>query len=316
MIPLICAGIIAACGIFFYGYRKRAKLVIPSLGIQAIRRSQLLRCVAALAFLALTFTALFVGASEAFDSQKTGVVAYACDESRSMGAENEEGVSRIERCKQIIQDLDQFPHSIVAVYGFTYRAFSHSSFSADHDHFQKTVRHLVAIEAVPGTGSEIGFSTRNVIEDTAKKRNALGKKAAIVAVISDGESTTREERNDLARAAQYAKNSNVIILAIGVGEDTPSKIPLYEDGKRAGYEKDERGNDLVTKLDETTLRFLAEGSGGMYVREHEIEKARTFLAGALVAEKLPAEGTGSKIIAYLLMAALAPLALLIRLSLI
>lgn len=307
-----CVVVIVLVAFFVYGYRKRLRALIPSLDVRAIRRAQFTRAIAAVALVALLFAGLTLYVSHSFVSQKSGVIAYMCDESRSMGAYNEEGIARIERCKSIIQAIDVFPHSVVSIYGFTERAFSHSSFSVNRDHFQKTVSRLVAIEAVPGTGSEIGFSTQSVIEDTAKKRDALGKKAAIVVLLSDGESTSGEEREDLIRAVQYAKSSNVKVLAIGVGEDTPSKIPLYEDGVLAGYEKDGRGEEILTRRNDATLRFLAEGSGGLYVKEHEIEKAKAYLAGILVAEKVEVEGAGNKIVTYLLMAALVPFAFLIK----
>lgn len=318
-LPLLISGcvLIIILGFFFYGYKKRAKILIPSLEAATIRRIQFRRAVGALLATALLFAAFFIGVSHAFISQKTGVIAYMCDESRSMGAENEDGIARIERCKSIIQTLDaSFPHSIVSIYGFTERASSHSSFSRDHDHFQKTVAYLVAIEAVPGTGSEIGFSVQSVIEDAAHKRNALGKEAAILVLLSDGESTSAEEREDLARAVQYARSNHVRILIIGVGEETPNKIPIYEDGMRVGYEKDVRGKEILTKLDETTLRFLAEGSGGIYVNEREIEKARAFLNGALADEKVETEGAGNKIVVYLVAAALAPFLIFLRYSII
>lgn len=318
-VPLIifaCVLVIVVFALFAYGYRKRVKVLIPSLEIRTIRRAQVFRAVGGLACIALLLAALFVGASELAISEKTGVIAYGCDESRSMGAENEEGESRIERCKNIIQTLDSFPYSVVSVYGFTERAFSHSSFSTNHEHFKKTAAFLVAVEAVPGTGSEIGLSVQSVIEDTANKRDVLGKKAAIVVLGSDGESTSAEERENLIRAVQYAKNSSVKILAIGIGEDVPTRIPLYEGGILAGYEKDARGNEIFTKRDDATLRFLAEGSGGAYFSEQEIGKAVAFLAEALRTEKVEAEKASSKIVLSLLMAALVPFVIFLRHSII
>lgn len=313
---IFVSGIIAAVFVllsFGYGYRKRAKLsIFPSLGKVTIRHAQWMRVISACVLIGLIFAAFSFGISKSSPYQKTGVIAYMCDESRSMGAQ--EGTARIERCKSVAQDLDAFPYSIVAMYGFTERAFSHSSFSGDHSQFQKTVERLVAIEAVPGTGSEIGFSAQSVIEDTAKKRDVRGKKTALVILLSDGESTSRSEQDDLLRAVKYAKKFNVRILTIGIGGNTPKKIPLYEDGVLTGVEKDDYGAELVTKLNETTLRYLAEESGGLYVEEHEIEKAKAYIERILAAERIESEGGASKIASLLTLIALVPLAFLFKYS--
>lgn len=306
---VVSAFILASFG---YGYRKRAKVsLFPSLGRFTIRHAQWVRIISACMLIGLMFAAFSFGVSRSSTYQKTGVIAYMCDESRSMGAE-EGRVARIERCKRVVQGVDVFPYSVVAMYGFTERAFSHSSFSSDHGHFQKTVAHLVAIEAVPGTGSKIGFSVQGVIEDVAKKRDVLGKKAAIVILLSDGESTSPNEQDELVRAVQYAKKFNVGILAVGIGGHAPKKIPLYEDGVLAGFEKDDYGAELVTRLNETTLRYLAEESEGLYVTEHEIEKARTYIARTLVAERLETEAGASKTASLLILTAFVPLAFLFK----
>ncbi len=299
---------LVAC-LFFWGYRKRVNVLASMLSRSTIRRAQVIRCAGAAGVLGLLTAALVLGVSHLFIIEKTGVIAYACDESRSMGAENDGGVSRIERCKSIVQALDVFPHAHVAVYGFTDRAFSHSSFSLNHDHFQKTVKHLVAIEAVPGAGSEFGFSLGTILEDTEKKRSFLGKKTAVVVLLSDGESTSAQERDDSIYAANYAKVNNITLLLVGIGEEEAQRIPVIEDGVRVGYEIGENRQEIWTKRDERTLRFLAESTNGMYVQEQEIDKARVFLEQALVEERIKAQGAGNMLVSFLVIGALLPLAL-------
>ncbi|MBI1888766.1 MAG: VWA domain-containing protein [Candidatus Spechtbacteria bacterium] len=273
---------------------------------------QIVRCISALTTFSLLMITVFIAASDLLRERKTGVIAYVCDESRSMGAEDKNGVPRIERCKDAIGKLDKFPDTHIALYGFTDRAASHSSFSRDHTYFRKTVSNLVAIEAVPGSGSDIGFSLITVIEDVAEKREELGKKTGLVVLLSDGENRGAPESAE--KALRLAGKSNVKIVAIGVGGDYPSRIPIYENGKLIGFEKDSKGNEFVTRLDEDTLRLIARESGGVYVHEEEIDEARAFIEKALVLEKVKIEGAANPIIVYMLMAAFVPLAILKKYS--
>jgi hypothetical protein len=304
--------LILLASLFLVGYGKRARVLMPMVLRGTIRRAQLMRCAAVVGVFGLLVTALVLGVSHLFIFEKTGVIAYACDESRSMGAENDEGISRIERCKLIVQALDAFPHAHVAIYGFTDRAFSHSSFSLNHEHFQKTVQRLVAIEAVPGAGSELGFSLVTILEDTEKKRSSLEKKAAVVVLLSDGESTSGQERDDSTRAANYAKAHNITLVLVGVGEDEAQRIPVIEDGVRTGYEIGQNKQEIVTRRDERTLRYLAENTNGIYAPEQEVQKARAFLEQALVQERVKAQGAGNMLVSFLLLGALIPFTFFVR----
>lgn len=287
---------------FFYGYKKRVARLIPPLDKIDIRRFQLVRFLSAFALLSLVFSALFLSFSATSVPKKTGILAFLVDESRSAGAVDCGGVSRIECSKEIVLQLDNFPYTEVAIYGFTDRSFSHSNFSDNHYYFREAVKNLVAIEAVPGSGTDLGFSVLNFLEDLADKRGFFDKKPVLIVIVSDGENIGESEM--LKRAIRNALKYKVKIIAVGVGGDIPVPIPIYDDGELVGYEKNSRGGDYMTKIEESAPRILAEGSGGIYVRESELETAIHFIEKELIEERLPLSNSYNPMIGYLLAASI------------
>lgn len=297
--------------VFAWGHKKRSGTFMPSVSPSDLKIAHLIRFISVLAFLGLVLTALSLDLSGRVVQKKTGLVLYAIDESRSQSAEDSRGISRIERARQAAIKLDDFPYSTVSVYGFTDRAFSHSSFSDDHEHFRKTVEYLAAIEAVPGTGTDLGFAISNMLDAIAEALKNLDKKTALIVLLSDGENIGSNEH--LLRAMNLAQRNKVKIIVVGVGEDEPNRIPIYgDDGEFAGYEKDPKGNDYITSLNEENLRFIAEQSDGLYAREWEIDKARNFLRESLQDAQVEIDSAYNPIVSYLLLAAIFPLVVLIR----
>lgn len=309
--------------LYVWGYKTRTRVAVPSLNGRSVRNAHIIRVISAGAVVSLLGAALLVDTASRFKEKKTGIVAYACDESRSMGAEDAIGRSRIDRCKNVILALDQFPYAYVRSYGFTTGASSHSSFSTEHDHFRNTVRYLVAIEAVPGSGSDIGVSARYIVDDIAEKNKELKKKSKIAVIVSDGENVGHAGNSlrvepakfeDVVVAAHQANKNGIKFVTVFTGGSSPVPIPLFKGGNRVGFEEDREGKPILTKGDEEMLRFLAERTGGIFVSEGEVAKAVTFIDRELAMEKIEVEGTSSPIAGYILYLALVPLVTLLLFS--
>lgn len=90
------------------------------------------------------------------------------------------------------------------------------------------------------------------------QKQATSKEKALI-LITDGE----DHGGDVLKAAAQAKQAGVRIFAIGIGQESGAPIPAEEGG---GFEKDDGGNVIVSKLDEETLKKIALETGGVYVR--------------------------------------------------
>jgi Ca-activated chloride channel family protein len=148
----------------------------------------------------------------------------------------------------------------------------------------------------------------NIVEDTSRECAKLKKKACMIVFFSDGENTGDE--NTLVRAVKLAEREGIKVITVGIGEDNPSRISVYEDGVFSGYEKGEDGGDYLTGIDKETLKFIAEGSHGIYIRENEASRAVDFIDKNLAQEKIEVRAETSPISVYLLLASIVALAIL------
>ena len=79
----------------------------------------------------------------------------------------------------------------------------------------------------------------------------------VIVIISDGEN----HEDDAIAAAKAAAEKGIKIYTIGIGSPEGAPIPI--DGN---FIKDEKGNMVVSKLDEATLEQIALSTGGAYIR--------------------------------------------------
>ncbi len=133
----------------------------------------------------------------------------------------------------------------------------------------------VSTESVPVPGTAIADAIELSIKSFKKDANT--QKAIVL--ITDGE----DFQGDLKKATAEAKSKGILIYAIGLGSNQGAPIPIYnKNGVQIGYKKDSKGNVVLTKLDEATLKEITSATGGKYYRgsntEDELAKIYNDLA--------------------------------------
>ena len=83
-----------------------------------------------------------------------------------------------------------------------------------------------------------------------------------IILITDGEN--HEAEPDPIKVAKECKNKGVIVHTIGAGSTRGVPIPVKEGS--SDFIRDNSGNVVVSKLDELSLRDIAEAGGGINVR--------------------------------------------------
>ena len=106
--------------------------------------------------------------------------------------------------------------------------------------------------SVPVQGTAIG----DAVKTAMKSFSAQSDKSRAIIVITDGEN----HEDDAVDAARQAGDLGIKVYTIGVGSVQGQPIPF-----EGGLLKDSDGNIVVTRLDESTLRKMADVSGGAYV---------------------------------------------------
>ncbi len=108
-------------------------------------------------------------------------------------------------------------------------------------------------------GTNIGAALTSAREVSLKDDRPTRK---LFLLVSDGE----DYGDDLKKALATFRAEGLRVHCIGVGSDEEVAIPLVQPDGRETYLKDDNGRLVKTKFSETTLRQIAEVTGGRFVR--------------------------------------------------
>ncbi len=118
---------------------------------------------------------------------------------------------------------------------------------------------IIEVGMTPRPGTALGAAIRMARESFMKEE---GKYRALV-IISDGEN----HEDDALEAAKEAASDNIVIHTIGMGSPQGAPIPLESaEGESRGFKLDNNGQPILTRLDEATLKSIAEATGGTYTQ--------------------------------------------------
>lgn len=176
------------------------------------------------------------------------------DVSNSMLAEDFEP-SRLERTKYAIGKLfEGLRQDRVGLVVFAGEAKVQLPITTDYRMARAFAKRISpGLVSVQGTdlAQALSLATISFSSHTGENRSRA------IILITDGEG----HEGDVMAAAEQAAAEGIRIYTIGIG--TPEGAPIQIDGE---FLKDEKGDMVVTKLDEQTLEALAQTTGGLYVR--------------------------------------------------
>ncbi len=245
--------------------RQRPKaLPLPGLsGLKGLPKSQLSSLPAALlaaSCLLLLFAASGPRVPMGEEEQKiVGVdVALALDVSGSMRAEDLKP-SRMEAAKQDVkQFVRDFKQGRMALVAFAGRSFTQCPLTADGGILEGLIDQLdVGSVAIDGTA--IGDAIINCMNKF--KESAVSR---VIILLTDGENNAGAV--DPISAARAAQAKGIKIYTIGVGTPEGAPIPEIGPGGDKFYLRDPYGNVVLAKVDEQTLRQIADITGGQFFR--------------------------------------------------
>ncbi|WDP86809.1 MAG: VWA domain-containing protein [Desulfobacter sp.] len=183
-------------------------------------------------------------------------IMIGLDCSRSMLAADV-SPTRLERAKREIIDLSRLLHSDRAgLVAFSGQAMIQCPLTLDYQAFQIFLD-VLGPDYLPGGGTDLTAALRTCYKGFEKESDT--EKAIIL--ITDGEDTAQGDQA-LMDEIQALAREKVRVFAIGVGD--PSGAPVPEPG--GGFKKDDHGNIILSRVDETTLKKITAMTQGRYVR--------------------------------------------------
>ncbi len=200
-------------------------------------------------------------------------IMVAIDTSNSMLAlDAGPGVSRLDAARRLVSGLcETLEGDRLGLVVFAGSAYVQCPLTLDY----KAARMLLGAVG-PGTVPQPGTALGEAIDRSVAAFSDEGPWRALV-LVTDGE----DHEGDPVAAAERAAKAGVPIFTIGLGADRGELVPVHNDqGDPVGYHRDAAGELVVSKLDEATLRAVAETSGGAYMRARgggEIDALRSQL---------------------------------------
>lgn len=179
-------------------------------------------------------------------------IMIALDVSKSMLAQDIQP-SRLERAKQVISKIiDNSPDDKIGLVIFAGRAYLQMPLTVDHE-AAKMYLSSASPDDVPTQGT--------VISDALKMCyaafNPKDKTFKSVVLISDGE----DHDDEAIKTTKEMAKEGIMVNTIGIG--SPQGAPIM-DPETGQYKKDDKGQIVISKLNETELSDIAKDGNGIY----------------------------------------------------
>jgi len=183
-------------------------------------------------------------------------IIIALDVSNSMMAEDIKP-NRLERAKQAIARLvDRLVNDKIGLIVFAGDAYTQIPITTDYVS-AKLFLNTISTDIVPKQGTAIGSAIELGIKSFTQQEET--SKALII--ITDGEN----HEDDAIEMAKQALEKGITVHTVGIGLPQGAPIPIYSGGQKT-YREDKQGQTVISKLDETMLRRIANAGEGVYIR--------------------------------------------------
>lgn len=203
------------------------------------------------------------------ENKKKGLdMIIGLDTSRSMLAEDLRP-NRLEFAKEEIASfVKTLDGDRVGLEAFSGSAFLECPITVDYKGYMLALNN-VSTETV----SKQGTSLSGAIREAVKGFEGAETKNKIFILISDGEHL----EGDVEKSVTKAKDAGIKIFTIGTGSPDGAKIPVTDGSGSVTYMKDKDGKAVITKLNEKTLKDIAERTGGEYVKASDMSLGLDYL---------------------------------------
>lgn len=194
--------------------------------------------------------------------KRKGIDLMLClDVSNSMMAQDIRPY-RLERAKQAISKLiDRLEGDRVGIIVFAGKAYTQLPITTDYAAAKLFVS-TINTGMVPTQGTAIADALKLAASSFGETKH---NKAIIL--ITDGE----DHEGQVLEESEAVAKSGITLYTIGMGLPDGAPIPVFQDGVQTGFKKDQDGNTIISRLDETTLKQIASVGKGMYVRASNSE---------------------------------------------
>jgi Ca-activated chloride channel family protein len=188
-------------------------------------------------------------------------IVLALDVSTSMRAEDFQPDNRLYVAKQVAQNfIEQRPFDRIGLVIFAGTAVTQCPLTLNHGVLDDLLQRVDFGMVEDGTAIGMGLST------ALNRLRTSRAKSRIVILLTDGDNN--RGAIDPATAAEMARALGVRVYTIGVGTSGIAPFPVDDPVFGRRYDQ------VQVRIDEPTLRHIAERTGGRYFRARDTEALR------------------------------------------
>lgn len=166
--------------------------------------------------------------------------------------------NRLESAKRALDQLiDNLHDQRIGIIVFAGEPYVQLPMTTDYS-AAKLFLNEISTGMVPTQGTAIGAAIDMGMQSFDFKNGT----AKAMILMTDGEN----HEDDAVRATEDAADKKVMVNVIGFGSQQGSPIPVYLNGKQAGFHVDSAGHTVISKLNEDMCKEIAAAGNGVYVR--------------------------------------------------
>ncbi|MDR2122819.1 MAG: VWA domain-containing protein [Flavobacteriaceae bacterium] len=208
-------------------------------------------------FILLVFgLANLLGGIEKKEVKREGIdIAFVIDVSASMNAEDILP-SRMEKAKKVAGDImAKLGGDRVGIVIFAGQAYLVMPLSNDYGAAELYLNGL-STSLITAQGTNIA----EAVVEASNMLSHISNTSKAIVLISDGET----HKGEVDKAIDIADKNDITIFSIGMGTPQGAPIPVTYESGYSEYKKDENGDIVLTKLENSSLKQLAMGTKGAY----------------------------------------------------
>ncbi|HEA20525.1 MAG TPA: VWA domain-containing protein [Pricia antarctica] len=201
-------------------------------------------------------------------------IVFAIDVSKSMLAEDI-APNRLEKTKRLVSEIiNQLASDRIGIIAYAGQAFPQLPITTDYG-AAKMFLQSMNTDMLTSQGTAID----QAIELATTYYNDSEQTNRVLFIISDGEDHSGDSTLD---AVENATEEGIRIFTIGVGQTKGAPIPIKRNGVVERLKKNNNGETVITKLDESFLKEIADEGNGEYINGSNTEEAVAFIKEQLL----------------------------------